>query len=72
MRSSIVPSVPRMTSRPSPQVGRPSGVNQSTRMIAARAVALEQELAEILEAGQVGMADIADGARDDLARPAIR
>ena len=31
LRSSMNPSVPWMNSRPSPQVGRPFGVNQSTR-----------------------------------------
>jgi hypothetical protein len=36
---------------------------------AASAIAFEDDVAEILEAGQVGMADIADGARDDPRGP---
>jgi hypothetical protein len=53
LRSSIVPSVPSRNSRPSPQVGRPSGVNQSTRM-KPEASPPQQDLAVVLEGGTSG------------------
>ncbi len=65
LRSSIVPSVPSSVSRPSPQVGKPSAVNQSQR-IAAGTVAAQQDLAEILEAGQIIRAEMADRRGHDL------
>ena len=45
----MYPSVPRMNRRPSPQVGRPSGVYQSTRMHPEPAVAAQRDVAVILE-----------------------
>ncbi len=66
LRSSMVPSVPTMKRRPSPQVERPSGVNQSTRHSRCDVRRAQVEIAVILQAGRVGIGAVRDGRGQDL------
>ena len=60
LRISMKPSVPRIVSRPSPQVARPSGVNQSTRMYPAPRSPRTRHVAEVLEPGVLRIVDVPD------------